>query len=374
VTTKAAVVLELDGSGRLVSNVGPHSAEPTNFVVLRDAYVDRAKRIRKRPGTATIGTVTVTATSTLHEYVHVDPTTGLETQFILLGAAGALYRWNGAAWAAMTVPPHASVSGAWVFCNAENRCFAVNGARTMIYLDGGEVPLEWRLVGVETPVIRPTYSLAAGYSTGTTVNVTKGSAAVYGTIPAIWPVTWAGKHIDIDGVRYVIESVTTTGDGMGVAPLAMLTTSYKEDSHAARTYMIYSGLMDWTEPPVYAYSYYNPTTGHVSSRSPWLEISQKHQVGRTPTITIAADSTHQAAYQKGYSRIVVYRTQKDGGILTAILPTVDGTVVVNNVNSSVTAINFSETSATFADMHLSFYDAPITNGPAPERALSVAWW
>ena len=368
--------LTWNGASRLASNVSARTvADPQTYVEYVDLITDGAQRIRKRPGKgASLGAVAASPITALHEFERVHPTTGAVTYHIfgVINAGGFIYKWNGAAWAAETLPVVDGVakitSGAKpVFCNFNNRCYFVNGVDEMIVYDG----TSWKLAGVIAPVAAATYAPlnlpAQGiYNTGT-VSVVEGSPTVTGVVPAQWTTggAWNLFYIDIDGTRYQISTVATQGDGAAIAPVLTLTEGYKGATASPLTYSIYTGLQSWGDnPPKYSWAYYNPTTGHVSNRAPITEITEKNIVNRTITLTIAATQDHQDAYGQGYTKIKIFRTASEGNQLAAIDTSVD------NVNSAVASISFPETTLTYQDTKLTNLAAPLNTNTAPPSALS----
>ena len=363
------------GQKGLNSNVTAHSADGDSFVVFRDLFLDVAGRIRKRPGRGTTkGTIAGTEIQVLHEYTFTS-SSGVATYHILgaIDGGGYVYRWNGTSWDAQTLNITVTAGGRWMFCNYNNRVFACNGKNEMIAgLDNGAGTIIWAKVGVLAPSVAPGYSLTAvandPYTTGT-VSVTNGSPTVTSSVGANWTggVAWVGKRIAINGNNYTISSIDTGGGG-GVPQVLTLTEGFKEATAAGLTYAIYVGAGDWENPPKYAFSYYNPTTGHVSNRSPIIEVTERDRVGRTITVTIAGAAENTTAYNEGYTQIQLFRTAKNANVLVAL------NEKLNN-NSGGTSIVYTETAAKFLDTFLTKLEAPLTmNRRPPTGITSLAVW
>jgi len=432
------VEVVIDGTGSLVSNVSTFTGDAKDFVDFKDFITDIAGRIRKRPGKTLKGTSAGAKITTLWEYTYTNPSTGATTNFRLRTFGTSIQYDNAGTWAAMTLP-YSPTSSAWVFINANNRCFAVNGADDMIVFDG--TGTTWRAVGQDGPSVPMIYALGGSVSfgvvaitqgsrtltqsgavisvltsVGTTATATtasphnlavgdtvtisgagvgayNGSFAVTSINPALQQFTytfgggaspaggapigyrnwvtglaWVQKYVDINGVRYRINTVDS-------ATQITLTEQVKEATASGLPYAIHIGVMDWDIGPRYAWAYYNPTTGHCSnirssssSTATATQITESDQVGVTPTLTIGASAVNQAAYVAGYTQIKIFRTPKNGNVLVAIDTT------VNNVNSAVTTITFTENSTTGVDTALTMLEAPlILNRKPPAGLVAIAY-
>lgn len=359
------IMLEWDGFSPLHSNVSSHSDDPKSFTQFSDLITDGAGRIRKRRGRVLIGTAAGAVITALHEFERVAPTTGVVTFYIFRTHSAVIQRWTGAAWSSETLPYTPTSGAQWVFRNFGNRCFAVNGVDAMLVFDG----TSWRTVGVATPAAVAGYSLTGPYQIGT-VTLTIASTTVTGVIPAIWPAGYASAPIDINGIRYTINTVGTNGNGTTIAPVLTLTEKAKEATSSGLPYTIWGGLMTWGEtPPKYTWAWKNSTTGHVSNRAPVTEITQRNQAGVTPVLTIAGNAANTTAYNNGYDLIQIFRTAKDGNVLAAINHS-----TLNN-NNSAGSIVYTEGSTTFGDTALLNQQAPLTTNTAPPTALTglVSW-
>jgi hypothetical protein len=369
-------IYEFEKNRALVSNQTAHEADPQTFVTYLDVINDVAGRRKKRQGTGVAKGGNAGAEITqLHEFLRTDPTTGVETYYIFRTFGVKIQKWTGAAWADCVLP-FAPASAAWVFKNFNNRCFATNGKDHLICFDGSTGPVdgrEWYYVGVDAPAVAPGYAAltATDYITGT-VSVTNGSNLVTGTGTA-WVIggSWSNRWIDISGVRYQISVVNSNTQ-------ITLTAPYKGVTAAGLGYAIYSGLMDWSEPPFYAIAYKNATTGHYSNISPKLHITEKDQVGRT--VTLLGIPYSAAAYQNGYTQIQLFRSAKNGITLVAIG---GANGVIPNANAGGTT-SWSETAgppSTYRDVDLTTLEAPLTKNARPVDAsgnplgfLSIAEW
>lgn len=334
---------------------------------------------------------------------------------------------SGATWGGQTLPITPTLGGRWFFCQADNRIFAVNGRDQMLvgaqayasititsagatatatssaphpfsngetvivagssiaayngsYLitvtsvntftytfAGGASPatgnisatvqrLIWRLAGQAAPTVAPVYSLTTNdppYNTGA-VSMTNGSPAILG-IGTTFTSIMAGKTISINGVAYTILSFTD-------ATHMTLTTNFAEAT-AAYSYNIFVGAGDWLTGPRYAYSYYNPTTGHSSNVSPVLQITEQNQVGRTVTITITGSAENTLAYNNGYTQIQLFRSALNAFTLVAV-----GEKLANN--ASGTNIVYFETVTKFKDTYLTTDLAPFDSNDPPPAGIS----
>lgn len=359
----APVTVEFDGRGQLVSNVSTFAGEHQNFVSFVDFITDVAGRIRKRPGKgAAIGGAAGVQITAIHQYTYTNPTTGAITRWRFRTHGTTIAYYNAGVWTAMGLPI-APTSSTWVFVNANNRCFAVNGADEMIVFDG----TSWRVCGQDGPAAAMTYSLGGSYSTGT-LTATIGSPTLVGAGTA-WDFSgaWNNKYIDINGIRYQIGTVVD-------ATHITLSENFKEATAAGLSYTVWGGVMDWDNGPKYAWAFYNPTTGHCSNirsasstTTTVTQITETSQVGRTPQLTIAGSAANTSAYNAGYTQIKIFRTPQNGNVLVAI------NAVVNNRNDGL-AIIFTETTATGTDVALTLFEAPlILNRKPPSGLVAIAY-
>jgi len=239
--------------------------------------------------------------------------------------------------------------------------------------------IRWRIAGVDAPSFAPTYSLTAAnapYSVGLLGSganaTTQGSPTIHGVVPAIWPVAavpagFTNGTIVINGNAYTIQLVTTAGNGTTIGPVATLTEGFKEVTADSLPYVIYWGVGDWDDlAPQYRFSYYNPTTGHVSNPSPLVQVTETFQQLRTITITIPGSSENTAAYNNGYTQIQLFRTPKNAGIMVAL-----NEKLANN--NTGTAITYVETVAKFVDTFMTDFQAPLLNYPPPVGISSMVF-
>lgn len=372
--------IELDGSLALETNVSNHSGDPKSFRVFRDLITDVGKRIVKRDGKGpTLGNIAGTEVQALHEYIFVDPTTGVESYHTLgaIDGGGYIYRWNFVnVWTAQILPIMPTAGGRWGFCNAGNSVLAFNGIdQLLIGQQTAPGVITWRIAGVDAPSFAPTYSRTSHngpYSVGT-VSAVQGSPTVTGAVPAIWPNTtmpvgFGSAVIVINGNRYDISTVDTIGNGTTIAPVLTLTEGFKEVTATLMPYVIYWGVGSWNDiAPQYRFSYANPTTGHVSNPSPVLQVTETFQENITLTVTIPASAENQAAYLNGYTKIQLFRTPRNAGIMVALDEQLD------NVNSAVATITYIETVTKFADTFLNDFQAPLLNYKPPTGFCSMVF-
>jgi hypothetical protein len=217
--------------------------------------------------------------------------------------------------------------------------------------------LIWRLAGQAAPTVPPVYSLALHdppYNTGS-VSMVNGSAAILG-IGTTFLASMAGKTITINGVAYTILSWTD-------ATHMTLTANFAEAT-AAYSYNIFVGVGTWlAQPPRYAFSFYNPVTGHSSNVSPVLDVTEQNQVARTVTVTITGSPENTAAYANGYTQIQLFRSANNGFTLIAL----DEKLANNNAGLNIVYI---ETATKFADTFLSTELAPFDSNDPPPAGIS----
>lgn len=369
--------LEFDGDNKVFSNLSVHSARPVYesihdqvgrypFIELIDLVTDAAKRIRKRRGLGTaIGTLPASCVA-LHEFERVDPATGIATLWQFAATAGEIRLWDGAAFGLVPTLPITPTGAYWQFLNFENRCFVVNGKNSMLVFDGDFVTGPWHLAGQDAPAAALTYSLGGGYQTGT-VSATNGLKGITGVVPAIWT-GMDGKFVDINGIRYTIDTVTVNGNGTTIAPQANLIETFKEVTAGGMTYVIHNGVMSWHNPPRYGAAYLDPITGHSSDIGPVLQLTEKEQTGVTPTVTLAGSAANTAAFNAGYTQIAFFRSFLEGTTLVEINTT------VNNRNDGANIV-FTETATTGKNTALTNLVAPQdTNKKPPLGIAAIAAW
>lgn len=380
----AEIKIELDGSGALETNVSPHAgdlvktlsgAAPTSakqFRVFKDVITNVAHQIVKRDGKgSSLGSIAGTEVQVIHEYVYVDPTTGVETYHVLgaINGGSYIYRWDGATtWSGQTLPITPTAGGKWFFCNAGNSVFAMNGIDALLIgIQTGPTTITWRTAGVDAPTFAPTYSLTtnnpsvSNLSTGFTVSCTQGVTTVTASGAGFTTgASWVGKKIVINGNYYTISSVTNTTH-------LELTEGFKETTASGLSWTVYPGVGDWgSVAPQYCFSYYNPTTGHCSLPSPVLQVTEQNQFGRTITLTIPGSAQNTTAYNNGYTQIQIFRSPANAGILVAINEK-------ETNNNAGTAITFVETSTTFLDTYLIDLEPPTLTRKPPSGLSAMVF-
>jgi len=169
---------------------------------------------------------------------------------------------------------------------------------------------------------------------------------------------WVGKTILLDDVPYTIQTVPT-------ASTMTLTTNYAGAVPPSSVpFIVHYGSRSWTVAPRYAYAYYNPTTGHVTNRSPVLRLSESQMTNVAVYISGVASNPTLNGY--GYTKIVIFRTAEDGSSLLPLkLPV--------GVGDSNGFLNNTGAPQAFQDelgdeqlgLILGLYEAPIENDPAP---------
>jgi hypothetical protein len=439
------VSIPLQGSRGLWSNVSTVAADPQTFKEFVDLTTDIQGRIRKRPGKGAVkGGSAGSRITAIHEFAHVNTTTGAVTSWKIRASLNGIDRWTGAAWGAMTLPNFTTTgtavpqSAEWIFWNFGNKVYAVNSYDDMIVFDGSGTA--WKLAGVTGPAVGAGYTLAGKYTTGGAV-AHKGSRYVTSTGLAEWETggTWDDKYIDINGIRYQIDTVdykrsvsgfsgvtltetfkeettastavagagtvsivagNTALSGVGTSFLAQLVVgngirigsveaivrqvisdtsaviaygwegatvagaSFSRLTYSTVPYEIHTGLQSWgANAPRYCYAYSNPTTLHVSNRSPITEITERDVAGETVTLTGITYSP--TAFANGYTEIVIYRSAREAFIPVMI----DTTIANSNVPGTTT---FTETVNTYQDSDLTAFAAASSEAHGkPPVALSA---
>lgn len=312
-----------------------------------------------------LGTVASATTSVPHTLITGDIVT-------ITGAVAANYNVTGAV----------TVVDATNFTYVVTNAGATPDASTTI-VASALTTIRWRIAGVDAPSFAPTYSLTAAngpYSTGLLGSgasaATQGSPTITGVVPAIWPVAavptgFTGGVIVINGNAYDIKLVTTAGNGTTIAPVLTLTEGFKEATANSLPYVIYWGVGNWDDiAPQYQFSYFNPTTGHVSNPSPLVQVTETFQKDRTIRVTIPGSAENVTAYNNGYTQIQLFRTPKNAGTMVALNEKLSYPVIPP---ISSTAIVYTETVAKFADTFLTDFQAPLLNYKPPVGISSMVF-
>lgn len=207
------------------------------------------------------------------------------------------------------------------FLTIKNRCFVagttlvLSSVPTILTQYPAATQYPW---GIAEPTAQLSYSAYTGFTHDTTMagrriyynaggggtGINGGAGVLAATSPDNKFVvgTWDGKTLITNSgtETYKISSVTTT---------ANLTTTTNHIAFVNAPYEVHYGQLSWgEEPPKYAYSYYNPTTGHSSSISPVLRLSEQNMtdVG----IEIAGIPT---TGDTNYTHIILWRNDVNGG-------------------------------------------------------------
>ncbi|MGH9845205.1 MAG: hypothetical protein ACREEM_41340, partial [Blastocatellia bacterium] len=159
------------------------------------------------------------------------------------------------------------------------------------------------LAAADYPALRLYYN-PGGTGTGitTTINTTPIASAGAGSFDATGK--WDGKTLLVNNgtETYRINTITSATAGS-------ITTNATVSRGPDAAYEVHYGRLTWgEEPPQYAYAYYNPTTGHSSSRSPVLLLSEKNMsdVGVEITgIPLTNDPN--------YTHVILFRNDVTGG-------------------------------------------------------------
>jgi hypothetical protein len=276
------------------------------------------------------------------------------------------------------------------FLNIKNRCFVAgtkmgtNVVPTVVTRYPSAASYMW---GVNAPTADLFYDAYTNVTNTTTkvfwqsagVTVTNGSSNAV-RAAGTWDTTnWDGKTAVINGVPYDIVDVIDANN-MTISPAWVNDGS---GSPATVGLRIQYGEISWPDiGPSYAYAYYNPTTGHISSVSPVLTISE-------PTISDVRVklSGIQLTNDPNYTRVVIFRTAFDtgGNLLPLKLnPSHGGTATIDNTVGSAGRYMIENTSTgtvTYVDFVsaglgaiLGPVQAPLQNDPPPPDIRYMAFW
>jgi hypothetical protein len=220
---------------------------------------------------------------------------------------------------------------------------------------------------------------------GATINI--GSPSLVDTPPGSFDASgaWDGKTIIINATpttqTFKINTITDSENG------TLTTNSFAPAQGPDAIYEVHYGNLTWTTgPPKYAYSYYNPTTGHSSSISPVHSLSEQNMTDVSVEITDIPVTN-----DPNYTHVILWRTPTDGAVLQPLkldrvfntaaggTATVENTVgspaeflIVNNGPGTVTYVDNQPNSE--LSRVIGVFDAPTTNGPPPEDIKFMEYW
>lgn len=319
--------------------------------------------------------------------VDTSSATALPTTVLLyaveIGGVTTLYRADTAA--VVTVNgvniSTSSINDFW-FLNIKNRCFvscraaSTNVIPAIIERFPNQTSYPW---GIARPLASLGYTPLLDlinddlgiFFEGSAADVTNGSASVTRSGSDPWDDSgaWDGKFVLLDGVEYQISAVTTDA-------AMTLSTNYTGASGTVNIKVFY-GTLAWTDtPPQYAYAYYNSDTGHISSISPILQVSDQNIPGVNIGLTSIPVTDNDV-----YDRIVIFRTARDGGLLLPLRldSGASGTATVTDgmIDNTVAAGGYSYVDAqpdNELGRILGVFSAPIDNGPPPTDIKFMEYW
>lgn len=268
------------------------------------------------------------------------------------------------------------------FLNIKNRCFVACRARdtnvvpVVIQRFPTQISHQW---GVNRPIVTLGYTalldvtnadLGIYFETGG-ANVTNGSASVTRASGGLWDDTgaWDGKFVMLDGIEYQISAVTTDS--------AMTLTTNYTGATAAVNIKVFYGSLAWTDTgPQYAFAYYNSNTGHISSISPVLQVSEQSIPGVNIELTGIPVTDDDI-----YNRIVIFRTARDGGILLPLnldsghagtADIIDG--MIDNTDAAGPYTYIDELADSELGRVLGVFPGPIDNNPPPADIKYMEYW
>lgn len=265
------------------------------------------------------------------------------------------------------------------FLTIKNRCFvAGNGCTPRIIADYPSYSTySWGKAGptndltyvgyvqASNATTKVFYQATNGNTTATNFTITATAGTPYTASP-----TWDGKTVIFDGTEiYTIATSTTT-----VLTLSTPTPNNKANKNVE----VHYGSLSWgVNPPKYAYAYYNPTTGHITNISPVLTISEQNM----SNVNVALGNIVGTG-DSNYTRIIIFRTARDGGTLYPLFLDVSnggsGTVNADGTmtNSLGTLTYFDAQPDAKLGEVLGLFDASalILNQPAPTNIKFMEYW
>lgn len=191
---------------------------------------------------------------------------------------------------------------------------------------------------------------------------------------------WDGKTIIINNdptMTYTINTIVDPENG------TLTTTAVAAGPDAP--FEIHYGALSWsgTVQPKYAYSYYNPTTGHSSSISPVHVISEKDMTNVKVEITDIPLTN-----DPNYTHVILWRSPLEGGGLVEPLkldPGHGGSAVIETVgpdNALYMIQNTGPGTATYIDNQpdsqlkqiVGDFAGPTDNVPPPADIKFMEYW
>lgn len=305
----------------------------------------------------------------MHKFNRVSQTDGTIAAHLLVVAGTDLYDYYGFFNSSLTTvfDPYELY-----FETVKNRVYFAGANNTPKIFDGTDL-IPWGANGASTVLTYTALNLSSAF-TGVakmTVTVNNGDATVTRTAGDTFTTgpNWEGNEIVIDGTAYTILSVTDINN-------CELTETYQGVNAAGITAYVHYGDLSWSLPPKYSYVYYNPTTGHVTNGCPVLQLSEQNVNG--VNVYLHSVMTNSILFGYGYTKIVLFRTPRDGSDLKDLYLTaqvgvvgIDGMIINQNADVALDVIDQEPDTA--LGLVFGNADLPYRNNPAPMMRF-VAYW
>jgi hypothetical protein len=211
-------------------------------------------------------------------------------------------------------------------------------------------------------------------TTGTGIQTTTGAVAIASAgAGSFITTTWDGKTLLVNSgsETYTINAITSATAGT-------LTTNATQNRGPDAAYEVHYGRLRWgSEPPKYAYSYYNPVTGHSTSRSPVLRLSEQDMTDVGVELT-NIPTTNDA----NYTRIILWRSEVNSGGSTLYPLKLDsahgGSATITDgliVNGAVGTVTYRDNQPdTELGQVIGNFTAPTRNDPPPADIKFMEYW
>jgi hypothetical protein len=279
------------------------------------------------------------------------------------------------------------------FLNVKNRCFVAGSALgasvvpTVITKYPSATSYPWGKGGAQTDLTYDAYTQATNANTKVFYQAANGNAtagvntitAAAGTPYTASP-TWDGKTVIFDNGTGGVDSYTISTSTTTVLTLTANITG--AGARNGKNVEVHFGELSWgTIPPSYAFAYYNPATGHISSINPILTLSDQS----VSTVRVRLNGIAGTNDTTNYTRIVLFRTARDGGVLFPLKLDVGGGggggevtvnasdfMIVNNYSGSLSYNDFQPDQRLGGI--LGRVQAPTLNDPPPADLIKTAYW
>ena len=214
------------------------------------------------------------------------------------------------------------------------------------------------------PVVTFTGGTSGNIAAATAIVTTLGSTQVTGVgTNFVHSPTFVGQPMYILGTRYIISNVTD-------ATHLILSTPYigvNFASLAAPNWKINTGLMSWDAGNGfrYAYSYWDPVTGHTGNIGPILSVDDAAPNNDFSSIVVSNIVTTGDAR---FTKIILWRTAHGGGVLFPL-------AILNNTGGPLSYTDNDNDDTDLGTVGPGSLPAPIvTNAPAPTDLDDVSYW